>query len=439
MSESPAFDAEAHDPHRDPHHDLADLVSQLEAPKFVRLARYMANLPVDRDELELPAAAYGVGDTELLVRKFGQPGSVHGWAATWVYQQAFLPVGLWDEGSIVAHLKERLTIAWRDLRHHPDYYSILYGEAQQPADGYLPLARDAFYYLATNIAAPLAGEAMDAIALHFREAFGPHITQFGFATPQSMAAAAPDQVRRFAVDLANSPSSYYFVAREGCVQAAPVTEHGLYLSRSSGAAEAATATSLLAIDPPGLADLNAMLRSRATSEADFQAFFTEFPHFLLGLEDGYCEITPHVALASPAGTKLIPDFMVRLEDPSCFALIELKKPTAPLLVHSRDASVVGQSAAKAIKQLLEYTDAVSTNGGRAGLRKAIGWAPYDPSLVVLIGRGSPTKRFHWSSGRSGLPGVQLVTYDFLLERARLSSARNRALQACLSLGPEAGR
>lgn len=412
-----------------PHFDLADLVSQLEASKFARLMRFMASLPIPIDALELPAAAYGVGDTELLVRKFGQPGSFGLWAATWVYQQAYLPVGLWDETSIVAYLTERLTTGKRDLEAHPDSHSILYGSAQQKSDGhFIPDATEAYYYLATNVAAPLSDAAMGTIGDHFREHFGPRFEQFGFAMPQSMAKAGPGQVRRFALDLLNSPSSYYFVAREGRVSVVSVTEHGLYLTGTGDTRAAATATSSLSLDFPGLADLDALVGSRATSEADLQAFFTEHPHFLLGLDDAFCEVTPHVVLASPAGTKLVPDFMVRLEDPSRFALIELKKPTARILAgNNRKAGVVGQVAAQAIKQLIEYTDAVSASSARAELRRSIGAAPFDPCLVVLIGRGSPNQRHVWSGIRAGLPDVQLVTYDFLLERARISRALNEQL------------
>ncbi|WP_198037315.1 Shedu anti-phage system protein SduA domain-containing protein [Mesorhizobium sp. LSJC285A00] len=404
---------------------LADLVSQLEAPKFAQLMRFMANLPIPRDALELPAAAYGVGDTELLVRKLGQPGSLGTWAATWVYQQAYLPIGFWDEISVVTFLKERLTTAKRDLELHPGSHSILYGSAQQKGDGYyIPEATEAFYYLATNIAVSLSDAAMDTIGDHFREHFGRRFAQFGFATPQSMAEAGPNEVRRFTLDLLNSPSSYYFVAREGRISVVPVTEHGLYLTATGEAATAATATSSLSLSPRGFADLEALVNSRATSEADLQAFFTEHPHFLLGLDDVHCEVRPHIVLASPAGTKLVPDFMVRLEDPSHFALIELKKPTARILTGKGEAGQVGKVAAQAIKQLIEYTDAVRTSSARAELRHSIGAAPFDPYLVVLIGRGSPNQRHVWSSTRAGLPSVQLVTYDFLLERARSSRARN---------------
>jgi hypothetical protein len=388
----------------------------------------MANLPIPRDGLTLPAAAYGIGDTELLVRKFGQAASHGAWAATWVYHQAYMPVGLWDEPSVIGFLKERITTGKRDLAGHPDAHAVLYGEAQQKGDGqYVPTGTTACYYMATNVAAPLSDAAMDDVGYHFRDALGLHIEQFGFATPQSMADASPGEVRRFAVDLLNSPSSYYFVAREGRVSVVPTTEHGMYATGVEGSAEFATTTSTLPGDVPGIADLQALVGSNATSEADLQAFLTERPHFLLGLDDAYCEIKPHVALSSPSNTKLIPDFMVRLDDPGRFALIELKKPNASLQSRSGQSGSVARSAAQAIKQLMEYADAVSTSSARSELRKSIGDVPFDPSLIVVIGRGSPDRRHVWRGLRAGLPNVHLVTYDYLLERARRSSSKNQRL------------
>jgi hypothetical protein len=404
--------------------ELAGQVSQLEAPKFARLMRFMVNLPITRDELGLKAIAYGLGETELLIRAWGHYGSLETIAATWIYHQAFLPVGLWTETSIINHLKDRLTIAKRDLGSHPDVSRILYGSAQWPRSDVFSEATEAHYYLATNIAAPLSEIAMNAVRDHFRQQFGSDFSLFGFATPQSMAEAAPSEVRRFALDLLNSPSSYYFVAREGRVSVVPVTEHGLYMTGTRDSMEAATATSSISVRPPGLTDLEALVGSPATSEADLQAFFTENPHFLLGLDDTFCEVRPHVVLTSPVGTNLVPDFMVRLEDPGRVALIELKKPGVHIRAGNREGGNVGRVAAQAIKQLMEYTDAVSTRSARADLIKSIGAAPFDPCLVVLIGRGSPNQRQVWKGMRAGLPDVQLVTYDFLLERARTSRALN---------------
>lgn len=409
---------------------FSELISQLEATKFARLVRHMVNLPLDKDNLRLPAMAHGLSRTELLVRMFGRISALSSWAATWVFQPTYLPVGLWEETTIVSHLKRSLTQAGSDLQAHPDPHSILYGSDQREADVYqYPVAMDAFYYLATNVASPLTDDALNDVAAHFRTKFGGDIQQFGIATPQSIAQHSPTEVRRYALDLLNMPSSYYFVAREGRISVVPATEHGWYLVGRGDGPAPATATSALDLDVAGLADLEALVNSRGTSEADLQCFLTEHPHFLFALDERFCEVRPHVGLVSPAGTRLVPDFLVRHEDSSRWDMIELKKPSAPIRATRGGADRAGQHAAHAIRQLMEYTDAVSTPSARSALTKAYGASPFEPCLMVIIGRGAPTSQFRWRSDRVGLPEVRFVTYDYLLERARQSRAFNRRLLA----------
>lgn len=404
------------------------LISQLEAAKFSRLVRHMANVPIAMDNLTLPPMGHGLGRTELFVRMFGEMSALSSWAATWVFQPAYLPVGLWSESTVLSSLKRALTQAWTDLQSQPDPFAILYGASQREEDVYqYPIATDAFYYLVSNFAANLSEASLDGLSTHFRARFGDFIQQFGIATPQSIAQCEPDQASRYLLDLLNMPSSYYFVAREGRISVVPATEHGWYLIGRGETAAPATATSTLLMEVPGLRDLEALVNSRRTSEADLQTFFEENRHFLFALDERYCEVRPHVGLISPAGTRLVPDFVIRHEDSSRWDMIELKKPTAPIKTKRGPVDGAGKHAAHAIRQLMEYTDAVSTSEARSALTKAYGASPYEPCLIVLIGRGSPHSQFRWRNPRAGLPEVSLVTYDFLLERARLSSALNERL------------
>lgn len=406
------------------------LIAQLEAAKFVRLVRHMADLPFDRDYLRLPAMPHGLSRTELIVRMVGEISSLSSWAATWVFQPTFLPVGLWTEGAVVSHLKRALTYAFTDLAAHPDPHGILYGADQRQSDVLqYPIATDAFYYLASNIGFALTEPALQRVATHFRKRFGGSINQFGIATPQSIAQSAPDAANRYLVDLLNMPSSYYFVAREGKISIVPATEHGWYLiGRGEGPAPA-TATSMLGTNVVGLSDFEALVNSRQTSEADIQQFLAEHPHFLFALDERYVEVRPHVGLVSPAETRLVPDFIVRHENSSRWDMIELKKPTAAIGLTGGRVEGAGKHAAHAIRQLMEYRDAVSTSQARSALTKAYGASPFEPCLVVLIGRGSPKSQFRWRSPRAGLPDVNLVSYDFMLERARTARAFNDTLRA----------
>lgn len=408
-------------------------MSQLEEAKFARLLRFIANLAEEGDHLRLPAMAHGLPRSELLVRMIGEVSSFNSWAVSWIFQSAYLPVGLWSEASIVSHLKRTMTAAQKDLDAQPDPYSILYAEEQREKElMQFPIATDAYYYLATNVGAALSESALNQLAQHFRRRFGERPgasgvrMRFGVSTPGALEEHRGEELQCFLVDLLNMPSSYYFVAREGAISVVPATEHGWYLLNGREP-RAATATSVLGQDVPGLADLEHLINARSTSEADLQAFLSEHPHFLFALDERYCEIRPHVALAGPGSSKLIPDFLVRLEDSSRWHMLELKKPAAPIFASRGVAGRASKHAAHAIRQLLDYSEAASTGAGRAALRKAYDCAPYDPSLVVLIGRGAPNSRFRWRSSRAGLSDVQLVTYDYLLERAQKASERNRSL------------
>ena len=301
---------------------LVNLVSQLEEAKFARLFRFMANLPQIEDNLAIPAMPHGLSCTELLVRMLGRVSSLNSWAVSWVFQSAYLPVGLWTERIALSRLKRRLTLAQIDLDSHADSPSILYAANQMRNDiKQYPIATDAFYYLATNFAEPLSENTLDELAVHFRARFGDRSgpsgerISFGVYTPGSIAENSDDDVRRFLIELLNMPSSYCFVAPEGRISIVPATEHGWYLLDEGAAARAGVATSLLPpITVPGLLDFEWLLNARSTSEADIQAFLTEQPHFLFALDEGYCQIRPHVALSSPGGAKLVPDFLIRLEE-----------------------------------------------------------------------------------------------------------------------------
>jgi hypothetical protein len=408
--------------------DHSGLISQLEAAKFTRLVRYMIALPVKDGAPQMPVTGHGIDQTEIFVRMLGKQGPPGKWPAAWVFQPAYLPVGLWSEKTIVSNLKRNLTQARQDLETHPISNSLLDDPAPLPAMAHrYPVARESFYYLATNVASPLSDESQDELGAHFRTKFGDRATQFGLATPQSMAQHAPAATDRYILDLLNMPSSYYFVARQGRITVVPETEHGWYLVGRGDHAVPATATSALNIDVRGLSDLEALVNSRKTSEQDLQEFLTQNRHFLFALDERYCEIRPHVGLVSPVSTSLVPDFVARLEDSSRWDMIELKKPSAPIKVKRGRVESAGKEAASAIKQLMEYTDAVSTRKARAALTKAYGASPFEPCLMVVIGRGAPSRQYRWRSNRVGLPNVQLVTYDFLLERAREAKARNEQL------------
>jgi hypothetical protein len=146
------------------------------------------------------------------------------------------------------------------------------------------------------------------------------------------------------------------------------------------------------------------------------------PHFWFGLDEGYCEIRPHICLYDATQHRLVPDFMARVEDSSIWDVIELKRPQHPLTVNNRGTERPSASASRAIAELLQYRDFFGSRENRKRVVNRFGTAPYEPSLVLVIGRGRPRERYEWRSARVGLPRVQVVSYDYLFERAQECSA-----------------
>jgi hypothetical protein len=166
-----------------------------------------------------------------------------------------------------------------------------------------------------------------------------------------------------------------------------------------------------------LAQFEELLNSRGTKEKDIQQFLRTTPEILFSLDDRYCELKPHVCLYDSTGNKLIPDFMVCLEPERSWDIIELKMPYDAITVQSHDSESPSAQAARGIAELLRYRDVLSTRASRKSLAKKMGTAPYEPCLVMVIGRGNPQQRHTWQGKIAGLPSVEIVSYDYLFQRA----------------------
>jgi hypothetical protein len=228
------------------------------------------------------------------------------------------------------------------------------------------------------------------------------------------------------VDLINTPSSYYLIAREGQISVVPVTEHGRYATGGSTQTgsqtrhEFATVTSTLRspnLCSGKLSQFEDLLNSRQTKEKDIQQFLKSTPEILFSLDNRYCELRPHICLYDSTGNRLIPDFMVRLEAGRSWDLIELKMPHDVISVESQGTDRPSAQAARGIAELLRYRDVLSTRDSKKFLAKRMGTAPYEPCLVMVIGRGNPSQKHTWHGKIAGLPSVDIVSYDYLFQRA----------------------
>jgi protein gp37 len=424
--------------------ELARLISQLEQSKFARLFRHLINsheaLPRAGNDIGKPAVALDLPDVELQFKLAGSVGSFGHCTVAWLFQIAHAPEFLLDTQFASTFIRNHLRRAFVNLRT----ISTNLQSATSKVD-YLTAFHSAsegcdHYYLFTNIFANIEEKALQEFSTIAHELYseivgvppGRH-PAFGIATPETLAGETSRlEVKRFIVDLLNIPSSYYFVAREGRISVVPVTEHGAFLAAHDGQSDIAVPGLSTVITSKlgshnnsmslALADLEVLINSSHTREADLQRFFVDHPEFLFALDEKYCDVRPHVCLFDSAKEKLVPDLMARIQDSNIWNIIELKLPQSQITTCSGEVERASAAAARGIAELLRYRDFFSVRDNRARVMNRFTTAPYEPSLVLIIGRGRTDHRYEWASTRSGFPNVEIVSYDYLFQQARQRAA-----------------
>jgi hypothetical protein len=254
----------------------------------------------------------------------------------------------------------------------------------------------------------------------------PECPRFHLVSPNSIIAASGErQVRRFLIDLLNTPSGYYLVAREGHISVVPTTEHGSFFSSRRGGPRGHDAAILPAVVTSALpasellSEFEMLLNDACRpKERDIQQYLEIHPELLFSLNEQYCELRSHVCLIDSKGERLVPDFMARLDGSHIWEVIELKMPQHALTVRHGVTEKPSAQASRAIAELLSYRDFFGLRTNRDLVTKRFGTAPYEPCLVLVIGRGRERERYEWQSAQAGFPKVQIVSYDYLFERAR---------------------
>jgi hypothetical protein len=420
--------------------DLPLLLAQLEAAKFRRLFHHMAERSEPRDNLSLPARPIGLPNTELLIKQVGEVSSLHSWATSWAFQAVHVPAGLWSSTSALRNLHNEMEGGMREFAALPNWSEILFStELGRERTDLDPIPIDGSYYLFTNVSEGIDVEYMEEFARNARliadEVFGLNISQrlnFGIATPAAMWEVEPDELTAFTVDLINMPSSYYLLALEGRITVTPMREHGEFVTACGSLGHGLAASASNASDdrrspsPEALADFEQLLNSKGVKETDLHAFLEDHPEFLFALDERFCDVQSHVGLIDKLRPRLVPDFVARLDGTDPWTVIELKRPDHRIFASSGNVAKAAAPVARAISQLLEYRDTIATRRNRTALANAYGLGPYEPTLMVVIGRGNAHRKLTWHSHIRGIPDTDIVTYDFMFERARECSLLNQA-------------
>jgi GNAT superfamily N-acetyltransferase len=164
-------------------------------------------------------------------------------------------------------------------------------------------------------------------------------------------------------------------------------------------------------------ELETLINSKSVSESQLQHFFERNPEFLCG--DLYEAAHPHIVLQRPEAGPLIPDFALKpYNDAALCDLMELKLPSARLVVGPNDRKRLSQVVMDACAQLREYRRYFDLPRNRKAIEETYGLRFFLPKMMVVIGRRSDYLANDLRKAESVVPELAITTYDDLLERAR---------------------
>jgi hypothetical protein len=164
-------------------------------------------------------------------------------------------------------------------------------------------------------------------------------------------------------------------------------------------------------------ELEELINSPCPTERRFQDFFERNPHFLYG--DMYAEARPHILLQRVNAGPLIPDFVLRPHDPHALCdLLELKLPSARLVVGNNNRKRLSAAASEACAQLREYRDYFEVLENRKAIEAVHNLRFFRPRLIVIIGRRNRYPAIDLRKAETDVPNLTITTYDDLIERAR---------------------
>jgi hypothetical protein len=164
-------------------------------------------------------------------------------------------------------------------------------------------------------------------------------------------------------------------------------------------------------------ELEALINGTGVSESQLQSFFERNPDFLCG--DIYEEAYPHIVLQRPEIGDLIPDFALKPYNQHAFCdLLELKRPSAKLVVGQDNRRRLSAAVMEAVAQLREYRNYFDLDRNRDDIEEAYGLRFFQPRMIVVIGKRSEYSPYDLRKAESDVPYLTITTYDDLVERAR---------------------
>lgn len=166
-----------------------------------------------------------------------------------------------------------------------------------------------------------------------------------------------------------------------------------------------------------IARLEHMLNEPDTTEHEIEDLLRANPLFLNSL--GFERVYHQVVLPRQDDTSLKPDIIAEPAGSEWAEILDLKLPSASLLVGRQDRAAMSAALTEAVAQLREYAAYFDDRQVADRIEARLGIRCYRPKLSVIIGR-DPT-RFSDDQQRRALtahPDLRVVTYDGLLRAAK---------------------
>ncbi|RGD60442.1 DUF4263 domain-containing protein [Kitasatospora xanthocidica] len=172
---------------------------------------------------------------------------------------------------------------------------------------------------------------------------------------------------------------------------------------------------------PSLASLTRQLEDLINDplvcEADLQRFFEQNPEFLLN--DTYETVVPQLVLPLSDGRSLRPDFALAPSNPADLCdLLDLKLPSHSLLAGIASRVHLSAKVMDAVGQMRTYQNYFNDEHRREAVHQMYGLHFFRPRMIVVIGQRKAVDPVQLRAAESDVPGLTLVAYDDILERAR---------------------
>jgi hypothetical protein len=254
-----------------------------------------------------------------------------------------------------------------------------------------------------------AEEALRAMDKMNGKELGGRLLTVGVARPHT-------EARDVTADAASNRGPHLaMLATDDGIRVVPLIENTFDINLLSGLHRFLYVSSLESVRTrEAVEELETLINNPKVRESELQAFFEAHQDLLIG--DNYRAARPHLALERDTEGPLIPDFLLEPFDQDGLAdLLELKLPSAKLIVGSPNRRRFSASVTEACAQLRTYRDYFEDPRACERFYAIHGLRLFRPRMFVLIGRRLTMDPIELRRLESE---VQVWTYDDVLAKAK---------------------